>query len=73
VEPDGGFREIRILRWGNQTADGSFSYIPFGGQVHEESRFGGYTIPSKIRVGWWIGTDRYFEFFWAQIEDAVFR
>ncbi len=73
VEPDGRLREVRILRWGNQTGDGSFGYIPFGGQIQEERVFGGYTIPSKVGVGWWIGTDRYFEFFRAQIENAVFR
>jgi hypothetical protein len=73
VEPDGRLREIRILRWGNLTEDGSFGYIPFGGQIQEERAFGGYTIPSKVGVGWRLGTDRYFEFFRAQIEDAVFR
>ncbi len=73
IEPDGRLREIRILRWGNQTKDGGFGYIPFGGQIQEERAFGGYTIPSKVGVGWWIGTDRYFEFFRARIEDAVFR
>lgn len=73
VEPDGRLREIRILRWGNQTEDGSFSYIPFGGRIQEERAFDGYTIPSKVSAGWWIGTNRYFEFFRAQIEDAVFR
>jgi hypothetical protein len=73
IEPDGALREVRILRWGDLTEDGSFSYIPFGGQVQEERAFGGYTIPSKVSVGWWIGTDRYLEFFRAQIEGAVFR
>jgi hypothetical protein len=73
IEPDGRLHEIRILRWGDRTEDGSFGYIPFGGQMPEERNFGGYTIPSKVSVGWWIGTDRYFEFFRAQIEDAVFR
>jgi hypothetical protein len=73
IEPDGRLRQIRILRWGNLTEDGSFGYIPFGGKVQEEHAFGGYTIPSKVGVGWWIGTDRYFEFFRAHIEDAVFR
>jgi hypothetical protein len=73
VEPDGRLREIRILRWGDRTEDGSFGYIPFGGQIQEERAFGGYTIPSKVSVGWGIGTDRYFEFFRAQIENAVFR
>ncbi|HEY9433203.1 MAG TPA: DUF6544 family protein [Blastocatellia bacterium] len=73
VEPDGRLREIRILRWGNQTEDGSFGYVPFGGQMQEERDFDGYTIPSKVSVGWRLGTDRYFEFFRAQIEHAVFR
>jgi len=73
VEPDGRLREIRILRWGNQTEDGSFGYVPFGGKMQEERDFGGYTIPSKVGVGWRLGTDHYFEFFRAQIEDAVFR
>jgi Family of unknown function (DUF6920) len=73
VESDGKLREIKILRWGDHTEDGSFGYIPFGGKIQDERSFGGYTIPSKVGVGWWIGTDRYFEFFRAQIEDAVFR
>jgi hypothetical protein len=38
-----------------------------------KAAFGGYTIPSKVSVGWRLGADRYFEFFRAQIEDAVFR
>src|SRR5262245_34946881 len=73
VEPDGRLREISVLRWGDQTEDGSYGYITFGGQVREERAFDGYTIPSKVGVGWWIGTDRYFEFFRAEIENAVFR
>ncbi len=38
IEPDGRLREIRILRWGNQTEDGSFGYIPCGtaGAVSEQ-------------------------------------
>jgi hypothetical protein len=73
IEPDGRLREIRVLRWGKQTDDGSFGYIPFGGRILEELTFGGYTIPSKVSVGWRLGTDRYFEFFRARIEGAVFR
>ena len=73
VEPDGRLGEIRILRWGNQTENGAFGYIPFGGQIQEERAFGGYTIPSKVSVGWSLGTERYFEFFRAQIEDIIFR
>jgi hypothetical protein len=73
VEPDGKLREVGILRWGSMTKDGGFGYIPFGGQIQEELAFGGYTIPSKVGVGWRIGEDRYFEFFRTQIENATFR
>ena len=36
--------------------------------------FGGITIPSVFRVGWWRGTDRRHEgeFFRAEITGAVF-
>lgn len=33
----------------------------------------GFVWRAEVSVGWRIGTDRYFEFFRAQIEDAVFR
>jgi hypothetical protein len=49
--------------------DSGVGYIPFSGQIV----FGVYTILSKMSVGWWIGSNRYFEFVRAQIENAVFR
>lgn len=73
IEPDGRLREVRMLRWGDQTEDGGFGYVPFGGRIQKERDFGGYTIPSKVDVGWRLGTDRYFEFFRARIEKADFR
>ena len=33
----------------------------------------GFVWRAEVSVGWRIGTDRYFEFFRAQLEDAVFR
>jgi hypothetical protein len=35
-----------------------------------------YTIPTRVRVGWYFGTSRFEsegEFFRATIEDAIFR
>ncbi|MHB1162437.1 MAG: DUF6544 family protein [Chloroflexota bacterium] len=71
VDQDGRLREVVIPRYGNMTEDGSFQYIPFGAAVEEERTFGGYTIPGKMRAGWWYGTDRYaelfhFDFDWAE-------
>jgi len=62
-----------MQRWVNQTEDGSFRYIPYGASLGEERTFGGYTIPSKIKVGWWYGTERYNEAIrltldWAELQ-----
>lgn len=59
VDQDGRVKEMVMPRWGDLTDDGSFRYIPYGVTAEEERTFGGYTIASKIRVGWWFGTDRY--------------
>ena len=61
VDSDGRVKEMTMPRWGNLTDDGHFEYIPYGAVIDEERSFGGYTIPSRIRVAWWHGTDRYLE------------
>ena len=47
---------------------------PFGAIIEDETTFGGIAIPSRLRVGYWIGTDQWAkgEFFRCQINDAVF-
>jgi Family of unknown function (DUF6920) len=72
VSPEGKPRRSVLPRWGDQTEDSRFTYIPFGCEVKEEHTYQGYTIPSEVGVGWWIGTDRYFEFFRCKIKNAVF-
>lgn len=72
IDADGKLLKVSLPRWGEHTADGSFTYIPFGGKVEKERTFGGFTIPSQINVGWWYGTDRYSEFFRTTIEQAEF-
>jgi hypothetical protein len=64
-----------MMRWGN--ANGSeFGLTPFGGFVDEESKWDGYTIPSRLRIGWYFGSDRFAEdgeFFRVKINHAEFR
>ena len=72
IGPDGCLRSVKIERWGNLTADGHFALIPFGADMSGESTFGGYTVPSRLRVIWWYGTDQSFDFFHAQVERATF-
>ena len=70
----GGLRDFRMMRWGNP-GGGPFRYQPFGGVVEEQRRFGGFIIPSRVRVGWGYGTSAWEggEFYRASIQDAAFR
>ena len=72
IDSNGKLLKMSVLRWGDQTEDGSYTHIPFGGEVLEEKTFAGFTIPSQINAGWWFGTDKYYNFFRANIEQAEF-
>ena len=72
VDREGACHSVSFQRWGDRTQDGRFAYIPFGGDLSEERTFGGYTIPTTISGGWWYGTEHYFEFFRARVENAEF-
>ncbi|MDX1978837.1 MAG: DUF6544 family protein [Bryobacteraceae bacterium] len=70
----GALEQVAINRWGNlETGNGGYEEIGFGGYLGEDRKFGPYTIPTRIAVGWRPDTDRYFEFFRAGITDARFQ
>ena len=58
VGPDGALREVTLDRWGD-VGVASFRPIPYGFAVEAEATFGGVTIPTRIRGGWWYGADRF--------------
>ena len=72
VGDSGQVLEVVVDRWGNPGGQ-PFARYSFGVSIQAESRFGGITIPSAFRAGWW-GTSRQEEgeFFLAQITTAVF-
>lgn len=72
IDADGKVLKLSLLRWGDKTEDGSWQYIPFGGEVKAEKTFAGYTVPSAISAGWWFGTDKHWAFFQPIIEQAKF-
>ena len=57
IDEDGAIRAVSALRWGN-AGEKTFQYIPFGGEVHAERRFGDFVVPSYLSVGWWFDTPR---------------
>jgi hypothetical protein len=73
IDANGKLLQSSVLRWGDHTPDRKWAYIPMGSKCDAEQTFGGFTIPSQVGAGWWIGTEQYFEFFQAAIEQADFQ
>lgn len=62
-------------RWGAPD-EGGYQYHSFGGIIEDEATFAGITIPTRVRMGWHFGSDRFAadgEFFRAEITSAQFR
>jgi hypothetical protein len=75
VEADGTLRSVSLLRWSNPD-NTRFRYVEFGAVVEQQGTFGGFTIPTRLRVGYFIGTARFDsdgEFFRAEIATAAHR
>ncbi len=75
VDENGRLRSLKMPRWGNPEG-GEFHAADFGGVVEEERTFGGYTIPSRLRIGWYFGSERFKaegEFFRCTIDEAEYR
>jgi hypothetical protein len=70
IDDTGAVRSVSVMRWGNVDQDG-YGYIPFGGRIGADRRFGDFVLPSQVSVGWWFGTGRFAPFFEAEILDAV--
>jgi len=71
----GSLQSVALPRWGNPDG-GRFREVSFGAVVEQEATFNGYTIPARIRVGWYFGTDRFDtegRFIHATIDDAMYR
>lgn len=73
VAEDGRLTGAGLPRWGNPDGE-AFGRYPFGMTAESERSFSGITIPSRIRAGWWWGTDRASEgeFFRAELDRAEF-
>jgi len=75
VDNEGRLTSVSLQRWGNPDGK-AFRLIDFGGRIEAERTFDGYTIPSRVRVGWYFGTPRFEtegEFFRATIDHATFK
>ena len=75
IDGVGRLGSLTLKRWGNP-GGAEYHYVDFGGVVESEGAFDGYTIPTRLRAGWYFGTERFEsegEFFRARIDRADFR
>jgi len=75
VDGQGRLNALRLSRWGNPEGK-DFRYVDFGGVVEDEATFAGYTVPSRVRIGYHAGTPRFDtegEFFRGIIDAAAYR
>ncbi len=75
VGKDGRLEQATLKRWGNPAGE-AYHHVDFGVLVEESDTFGGYTIPTRMRAGWFFGSDRFApegEFFRCTIDRAVYR
>jgi hypothetical protein len=70
IDDDGAVQSVNLQRWGD-AGHKTFGYLPFGGDIVAEKRFGDFVLPSRLRVGWQHGTERFSPFFEAEIISAV--
>jgi hypothetical protein len=70
IDNDGAVQSVNLQRWGD-AGQKAFGYIPFGGDVLAEKRFGDFVLPARLRVGWGYGTEQFSPFFEAEIISAV--
>lgn len=71
----GRLQGVSLPRWGNP-GGGPFQMEPFGGRLEAEDTFQGLTVPTRVRIGWYPGTDRFAtegEFFRAEVQEVAFR
>jgi magnesium-transporting ATPase (P-type) len=75
VGEQGILENFKFDRWGNPEGK-EFHYVDFGGIVEQSHTFDGYMIPTRIRAGWYFGSERFEsdgEFFRCTIDKAIYR
>jgi hypothetical protein len=58
IAPSGALRSMKLGRWGDVDG-GTYHYVDFGGAMTDEVAFGGVTLPTRYRIGWFFGSERF--------------
>jgi hypothetical protein len=59
LDGDGRIVSLVFDRWGDPGGSGAWAWHPFGGEITGYRSFGGVSVPSAGRFGWFYGTDQW--------------
>jgi hypothetical protein len=59
LDRDGRVTSLAFERWGDPDQTGTFGLHRFGGVMTQYGTFDGVTLPTRGRVGWHFGTERW--------------
>lgn len=72
VAADGRPTRVALPRWSDANAERRYRLQPFGGYLSEHRRFDGYTLPTRVEGGYFVGTTDYFPFYKARVHELRF-
>lgn len=72
VDEAGRPTRVVIPRWSNANPEKTYRIQPFGGYLADFREFDGYTLPTRIEGGNFIGTEDYFPFYRARVDNVRF-
>ena len=72
VNQDGQPQKVIIERWSDANPKEIYQPKPFGGYLSEFREFDGFTLPTRVEGGNFIGTDDYFPFYKAHVTSIRF-
>lgn len=72
VAEDGQPTMVVIPRWSDANPDKTYRLQPFGGYLSDFQDFEGYRLPTRVEGGNFIGTEDYFPFYKARVDDIRF-
>ncbi|QOR39989.1 hypothetical protein HNO52_16780 [Billgrantia diversa] len=72
VAEDGRPIWVQFQRWSNAKPEKEWRLQPFGGYLDDFRNFDGFTLPTRVDGGNHFGTEAYFPFFRARVEEVRF-
>ncbi|WP_299879059.1 DUF6544 family protein [uncultured Sulfitobacter sp.] len=72
VSKEGQPTQIVFDRWSDANPRKTYQFQPFGGTFSAFQDFQGYRLPTRVAAGNFFGTDEYFAFYHAEVDEISF-